>query len=85
MLLDMNLPGMSGFSVLQEMQDAKYQKVPVVILTARSMDAGTMDILCSQPNVRGVLGKPVEVRKLRSKMRAVLEYVPASKSESQMI
>mgnify|MGYP001613842145 CR=1 FL=1 len=85
MLLDMMLPGTSGFTILQELSGAQYQNIPIVVLTARVMDRGTVDMICSQPNVRGLMSKPVEVRELRKKMYAVMEYAPALKTEPGMV
>ena len=70
-LLDLGLPGMDGFEVLEEMKKAPpAQQVPVIVLTAwhgtqdklRSFDLGAVDYIT----------KPFELVELRARVRATL-------------
>lgn len=60
-VLDLMLPGLSGYELLRELQAAGFGDIPVVILTARVMDAKTVELVKSEPNVKEFFPKPPNV------------------------
>ena len=70
-LLDLRLPGMSGWDVLMSLKtDRKLQKIPVIIMTATVPQSQEYKF----PSMRtaGYLVKPFEVDELLLKVRQVL-------------
>ena len=68
-VLDLTLPGRSGLSVLQELQQARAD-LPVVMLTGRDDPAARR--ACLEAGAAGFLGKPLVVADLREEVRALL-------------
>ncbi|MEM7072943.1 MAG: response regulator transcription factor [Pseudomonadota bacterium] len=68
-ILDVNLPGMSGLEVLKELRMAGTQ-IPVIILTARG---GTQDKITGLDiGADDYLAKPFELAELKARARALL-------------
>ncbi len=58
-LLDINLPGISGLEVLEKIKsDARYAMIPVIILTTSSMDRDIVKAYSAHANA--YLNKPVD-------------------------
>lgn len=83
-LLDVMLPGESGFEVLRSLKQAKdLAKIPVILLTAlkdecmriRGLDSGADDYIT----------KPFNVDELLARVRAVLRRVNAQTSMGELI
>lgn len=58
-VLDFMLPGKGGFEVLKELQTGDTASVPIVVATARKLDAKMIAQIRSEPNVREYVTKPV--------------------------
>ena len=63
LILDLMLPGRSGFEVLRELQ-AEAPSMKVLIISGRFMDSGTVNILRCEPNTAEFLSKPVPAQSL---------------------
>ncbi|MEK7746973.1 MAG: response regulator, partial [Elusimicrobiota bacterium] len=63
LILDLMLPGRSGFEILRDLQ-AEAPRLKVLIITGRFMDAGTVNILRCEPNTAEFLPKPVSAQSL---------------------
>jgi CheY-like chemotaxis protein len=63
LILDLMLPGRSGFEVLRDLQ-AEAPRMKVLIVTGRFMDSGTVNILRCEPNTAEFLSKPVPAQSL---------------------
>ncbi|OEC36996.1 PAS domain S-box-containing protein [Pseudomonas cuatrocienegasensis] len=73
LLLDLNLPGLSGGELLARLrQNPATQHLPVVVLSAAAADdiARAMALNC-----QGLLGKPIDIDELRRLVSALLQEV----------
>lgn len=56
---DFTMPGMDGFSMLRVLQgDPNTSDIPVFVLTGKSMNAGTRQMIEFEPNVKKIFNKP---------------------------
>lgn len=69
LILDLMLPGFSGTEVLTELKKEIYQQLPVLIVTARTLDEEAYAHLKSEPNVLEVLEKPIDHLRFRQIVR----------------
>jgi DNA-binding response OmpR family regulator len=76
-LLDVMLPGMDGFEVCRRLR-AKYESIPIVMLTARGDDADR--IVGLEIGADDYVPKPFNPRELLARVRAVLRRAKASPS-----
>jgi DNA-binding response OmpR family regulator len=68
-LLDLNIPGLSGKGVLRRLRERR-DDVPVLILTAA--DSIDQKVLCLEIGADDYLVKPVEVRELVARIKALV-------------
>ncbi len=78
MILDLNLPGISGFEVLKKLEDAKF---PIVIVTARQDD--TDKVVGLELGADDYLTKPFNPRVLLAQIRALLRRIKAAAHEKK--
>lgn len=72
-LLDLNLPGLSGFDVLKEIRaNARWRHVPVVVLTSSS-DPRDME-LAHMMGANAFLSKPSTLAELRQILEKTCDY-----------
>lgn len=70
-ILDLNMPGTDGFSVIQELRrDAELAATPVLALTASAMQGDRERALVAGFN--GYVSKPIGPRELRSEVERLL-------------
>ncbi|MEA5471724.1 response regulator [Spirulina sp. 06S082] len=72
-LLDLNLPGLDGRELLEQLkQDENFKTIPIIIFTTSS---NPEDIeWCYQQGANGYLIKPVNALELRKTIRSFVEY-----------
>lgn len=75
-LLDLMLPVMGGYEIVRELQATGSGDIPVIITTARSMDAKMIATLTAEPNVRGFFPKPPSPKAFRETVHALLKTRP---------
>jgi CheY-like chemotaxis protein len=75
-LLDLMLPSMGGYEIVRELQARGSGDVPVIIVTARSMDAKAAGSLTQEPNVRELISKPPQPAKLAARLHSLLGTTP---------
>ena len=72
MILDFTMPGMDGFGLLRLLQgDAATADIPIVVLTAKMMDASMRNEIEMEPNVERVFAKPPDIPALFEIVRQV--------------
>lgn len=72
LVLDLMMPGTGGLELIQQLQASDARRVPVLIMTGRHMDNGTIETLKSEPNVAGFMRKPVRREELVKILHAML-------------
>lgn len=73
LLLDIKLPDMSGWDVLQIMKDDPlYPIIPVIIITASLGNINPDYALHKNKNLRKILKKPISIQELTNEVRKVL-------------
>lgn len=78
LVLDINLPGKDGFSVIRELRAAGLE-APVLVMTARSEIEDKIDML--DLGADDYLVKPFDLRELEARLRALLRR-PAGQTSS---
>lgn len=74
-LLDIRLPGMDGYSVLEQLKaDPATAGIPVVALTAQAMVGDREQALAA--GFAGYIPKPIDTRSLADQVRALLDPPP---------
>ncbi|WP_026733718.1 response regulator [Fischerella sp. PCC 9605] len=72
-LLDLNLPGIDGREILEQLkQDKSFKEIPVIVFTTSS---NPKDIeLCYQKGANGYLIKPMDAQELQKTVQAFVDY-----------
>ena len=70
-LMDIQLPGCDGFTLLEELRDCGYVDIPVIALTAHAM-AGDEE-RAMEAGFDGYITKPIDVRSFPDQVANVLE------------
>ena len=79
LILDLMMPGYSGYDVLKELQHPDFKDIPIFINTARALDQGTIEMIKLESNVRGYWQKPVDIIDMVKKAHEVLGTTPRQK------
>ena len=82
-LLDLMLPKCGGFEIARELQEGDTSNIPIVILTSRSLDRSTSEMLIREPNIKDFLEKPVKTQVLTALLHALLKTRPPVKEGKQ--
>ena len=77
-VLDLMMPAPGGYEVLKELQRLDYQKVPIFIITARTLDSGTIAMLKLESNVKEFWKKPIDPADFKKKVHEYLDTTPKS-------
>ena len=75
-LLDMMMPGESGYEILKKLQHHDYHPVPIFIITGQELDESTIYMIKSEPNVKGFFKKPVQAVTLGKNIHETLGTQP---------
>ncbi len=60
LILDLMLPRRGGFELLRELQGTDLARTPVIVVTGRSTDPSTSDLIRRESNVVALMGKPLK-------------------------
>lgn len=77
-LMDLMMPGSGGFDTLQKLQ-AVDAEIPVIVVSAKAIDSETGEMIRSEPNVKGLMQKPVVAAEFAKKVHEVLGTASAHK------
>lgn len=77
-LLDLMMPGKGGYEVVKDLQAEGEGGIPVVIVTARSMDRRTIEELRRESNVKDFFQKPPHHATLAALLHSLLKTRPPS-------
>ena len=81
LITDLQMPGYGGYSIIKDMQREGFQGTPILVLTGRNLDPGTIEIICKEPNVRGLCKKPISANELRRKVHELLGTAPKKSAQ----
>jgi DNA-binding response OmpR family regulator len=76
LILDMMLPGVSGQEIIREAGRGGKAGPPILVTTGAHIDAGAEKKLLSEPNVAGLLRKPVLIARFRETVYGILKLDP---------
>jgi putative two-component system response regulator len=71
-LLDLHMPVLDGFHVLELMKENKITDIPVIIITAESTEQNLLKTL--QYNIKDFICKPFDVDLIRGRMRTMFHF-----------
>lgn len=80
-ILDLMLPGIGGHEFLKKLQAEGFGKIPVVILTSRSMGSETVESTKLEPNVVACFAKPPSSNAFRLLLHDLLNTRPPINSD----
>lgn len=81
-VLDMMLPGKSGFDIIKLLQDDRYREIPILVVTGKYVDEATSKMVGLEPNVKGYMVKPVKTDLLLQKVHALMGTEPQAKASA---
>lgn len=74
-ILDLMLPGIGGFEVLRALR-AESIGIPVIVITARHMDQGMVQMIREEPIVADFMTKPFKTNALACDLHRLLRTAP---------
>ena len=77
-ITDLEMPGYGGYSIIKDLQSGIYEQVPVLVVTGRKLDDDTIRMIEGEPNVKGLLRKPLSVTSFLGKVNGILGVNPAT-------
>ena len=82
-ITDLQMPGLGGFSIIKNIQADSYESVPVLVMTGRNLDAGTIDMIKNEPNVKTLSQKPLFLSDFISTVYSALGILPKPENHPQ--
>jgi two-component system, OmpR family, response regulator AdeR len=76
LILDFMLPGLGGYEALRELQARGCGDIPIVVVTGRAMDGGSIELVKQEPNVKDFIQKPVRPAFLSATLHRILGTQP---------
>lgn len=73
-LMDVMMPDIGGYEAVRLLQENEASReIPVIMISAMDFDPSTVQMLRSEPNVKGFLMKPFRPRQLREIVKSTIE------------
>ena len=82
-ILDMMLPGKSGYEIIKILQAGEYNQIPIVIVTGRFAEDSYKKMLLDEPNVKEFIIKPIRIQFLLNSIYSILNIIPAEQIKVQ--
>lgn len=77
-VMDLMMPGSGGYDTVKKLQESPaYKNTPVFVVSARSLDTETIELIRSEPNVREFYSKPVDHKSFTSRIHEELKTRPS--------
>jgi CheY-like chemotaxis protein len=80
-LLDMKMPGKTGFEVIKALQAYEYRHIPILVISGKFNMESLSSWMHLEPNVKDYLVKPVNPEYLLYKVHLILGTVPPKAKE----
>ena len=77
-ILDLMMPGQSGFEFLRHLQGTENARIPVLIATARSLDSTTVAVILHEANAVEFFTKPFDWPKIMTAIHTRLKTLRPS-------
>ncbi len=74
-ILDMMLPGKSGYEIIKSLQAGEHRNIPILVATGKFADESFKNMIKFEPNVREYIEKPVKLQILLSRIHSLLGTV----------
>jgi len=78
-ITDLMMPEAGGWEVLRGLQGGENSRLPIIVNTARQLDASTEEMIRAEANVVEFLHKPISVATLQGMLWRILHTRPKSK------
>lgn len=73
-VMDLMMPGNGGYDTVKKLQEMEpYRNTPVFVVTARSLDSNTVELIRSEQNVNDFFNKPVDSTAFTRRVHEVLK------------
>ncbi len=74
LLLDLMMPGIGGYDLVKKLQESEtYKKVPILVISARTLDPETVELIRNEPNVKEFFSKPVDTSSFPARIHEILD------------
>lgn len=80
-ILDLMMPNRGGYDILKELQGTDYRKVPIFVITARTLDQGTINMIRAESNVEDFFPKPIDPSDFRRRIHIFLKTQPEEQAD----
>jgi DNA-binding response OmpR family regulator len=79
-VLDMMLPGKSGYEIIRSLQNSEYADIPIFVITGKLIDDSFQGTIQFETNVKGYMSKPLKTPIFLHKIHTLLGTMsPAEK------
>ena len=71
-ILDLMMPGHGGYELLKELEQPRYPRMPIFVVTAFSLDKALIDMIQHERDVLEYWSKPIDTREFRARVHEIL-------------
>jgi DNA-binding response OmpR family regulator len=81
-ILDMMLPGKSGYEIIKSLQANEYRDIPILVATGKFADESFKNMVKFEPNVKEYIEKPIKLQILLHGVHSLLRTVSPSEKKA---